>query len=78
MTDEELDIGTEPTVTEWKAQRVGGGGSKADTDPMWVRQDEFVHSDYKAVEHWVFHQQIRDPGVIYEIYEVQTTLREVL
>ena len=68
----------EPTITTWRAERVGGESSKADVDPMWVRQDEFTHPDRAAVAHWVFHQQIRDPGVIYEIFEVETTLREVL
>ncbi len=67
----------EATLTEWKADRVGGDPGR-DAGPGEWDAIEFIHHDRKIVEHWVLHQRMRKPGVLYEIYEVTTVLRETL
>ncbi len=68
----------EPTIIEWRAERVGG--HKPTTDPHGVDWDspDFTHPDREVLEHWVLHQQMRNPGVLYEIYQIESTLREVI
>ncbi len=63
-------------LIEWKADRVGK--APGHSEPGEWDAVEFIHHDREIVEHWVLHQRMRKPGVLYEIYEVTTVLRETL
>lgn len=75
--DEEFFV-DEPTLTEWRADRVGNPTRPQDMGPGDWDATEFTHVDKEIVEHWVLHQKMRVPGVLYEIYEIKIKLDTVL